>query len=112
MVGRDLTRLSKFLSLILRHEPGKFGVVLDGAGWTEVEMLLAACGRNGHAIDRAMLEEIVATSEQEAVRFRRDVTCPRASSAFRLDKRIPPPQRGGRTFEPEGREGSGGGLSL
>jgi hypothetical protein len=28
MPRRDLTGLSKFLSLIPRHEPGKFGIVL------------------------------------------------------------------------------------
>jgi putative RNA 2'-phosphotransferase len=68
----DLKRISKFLSLVLRHEPAKFGVVLDAAGWTPVEALLAACARHGHAIDRAILERVVA--ENDKTRFSFDET--------------------------------------
>lgn len=34
MNDRDPVQIGKFLSLILRHEPGKFGVVQDEAGRT------------------------------------------------------------------------------
>jgi putative RNA 2'-phosphotransferase len=30
---RDLVKLSKFLALILRHQPERFGLVLDEEGW-------------------------------------------------------------------------------
>jgi putative RNA 2'-phosphotransferase len=33
----DLVRLSKFLSVMLRHEPAKFGLTLDGEGFTETD---------------------------------------------------------------------------
>ena len=33
-------RTSKFLSLVLRHEPERIGIVLDASGWTDVEALL------------------------------------------------------------------------
>ena len=36
-------KLSKFLSLVLRHELERLGLTLDSAGWVEVERLLAAC---------------------------------------------------------------------
>jgi putative RNA 2'-phosphotransferase len=85
MSSRDLTRLSKFLSLILRHEPGKFGVVLDSAGWTEVEALLAACGRHGHAIDRATLDEVVATSDKKRFAFDETGTRIRASQGHSVE---------------------------
>ena len=69
MKDRELTQSSKFLSLILRHEPAKFGVVLDEAGWADVAALLAACRRQGRAIDRALLEQIVATNDKERFSF-------------------------------------------
>ncbi len=56
---------SKFLSLILRHDPARFGVVLDSAGWTDVSALLAACAAAGTPITRAELEAIVATSDKQ-----------------------------------------------
>jgi len=33
----DLVRLSKFLAVLLRHEPEKFGLTLDEEGFTETE---------------------------------------------------------------------------
>jgi putative RNA 2'-phosphotransferase len=35
-------RISKFLSLVLRHDPARIGLVLDSAGWVDVDALLAA----------------------------------------------------------------------
>ena len=69
MKERDVTQSSKFLSLILRHEPAKFGVVLDEAGWTDVTALLEVCRRHGRAIDRALLEQIVATNDKKRFSF-------------------------------------------
>ena len=58
-------RTSKFLSLVLRHEPAKIGITLDDAGWTDVGALLAACAAHGVTITRGELEQIVATSDKQ-----------------------------------------------
>jgi putative RNA 2'-phosphotransferase len=65
----DDVRLSKFLSLVLRHEPGKIGIRLDDAGWVEVEELLAAFGRHGVALTRGRLDQIVAGSDKQRFAF-------------------------------------------
>src|SRR6185503_15099256 len=52
------TTTSKLISLILRHDPAKFGVTLDRAGWTSVDALLAALAAHGHAITRTDLHSI------------------------------------------------------
>lgn len=64
-------RISKFLSLVLRHEPERVGIALDEAGWTDVEALLAAASAHGVAITRAQLAEIVATSDKQRTLRRR-----------------------------------------
>lgn len=56
---------SKFLSLVLRHEPGRIGLTLDAAGWTDVDALLAACAAHGVAITRGQLAELVAHSDKQ-----------------------------------------------
>jgi putative RNA 2'-phosphotransferase len=56
---------SKFLSLVLRHDPARIGITLDAAGWTEVDALLAACAAHGVAITRGQLAEIVAHSDKQ-----------------------------------------------
>ena len=37
----DLTRISKYISLILRHKPEVIGIKLDAHGWADVNALLA-----------------------------------------------------------------------
>jgi putative RNA 2'-phosphotransferase len=59
------TKLSKFLSLVLRHEPARIGIALDSAGWTDVDALLAAAAAHGVAITRDELVQIVATSDKQ-----------------------------------------------
>lgn len=41
----DPVGLSRTVSHALRHEPGAYGLVLDSDGWTGVDELLAALGR-------------------------------------------------------------------
>lgn len=58
-------RLSKFLSLVLRHEPERLGLTLDAAGWVSVDELLAACARERMSVTRERLEQIVASSDKQ-----------------------------------------------
>ena len=37
---KKTAKISKFLSLVLRHEPEKIGITLDSAGWVGIEDLL------------------------------------------------------------------------
>jgi putative RNA 2'-phosphotransferase len=70
---------SKFLSLILRHQPDLVGIALDEAGWVSVDDLLAGCRRKGHDISREELEEIVRTSDKQRYAFNEDKTRIRAN---------------------------------
>mgnify|MGYP000876227608 CR=1 FL=1 len=54
----DLTRISKYISLILRHKPEVIGIKLDTHGWADVNALLAGISRK-YPINRDILEEIV-----------------------------------------------------
>lgn len=72
MIQKEMTRTSKFLSLILRHEPERVGLKLDEAGWTGVEELLRAVNRHGVALTLDQLEHIVATSDKKRFAFSDD----------------------------------------
>jgi putative RNA 2'-phosphotransferase len=82
---RDYTKQSKFLSLILRHEPERIGITLDGAGWVDVEALLAACARHGVAISRAELDELVASSDKQRFAFDETRTRIRANQGHSVE---------------------------
>lgn len=53
----SLDRISKFLSMILRHHPETIGIQLDEHGWANVEALIKGIQKT-RPFDRYMLEEI------------------------------------------------------
>jgi putative RNA 2'-phosphotransferase len=63
-MDKHLKKKSKFLSLVLRHNPGKIGIELDGAGWTDVKTLLRKAG-----ISMSLLEEVVETNNKNRFEF-------------------------------------------
>ncbi len=58
-------QLSKFLSYVLRHNPGSIGIELDSAGWTEIDTLLLRANADGSRMSRHDLERIVRESEKQ-----------------------------------------------
>jgi putative RNA 2'-phosphotransferase len=79
MTNSQRTKLSKFLSLVLRHDPASVGISLDDAGWVDVDTLLAALGRHGHPASRTDLDEVVATNDKKRFAFSDDGRRIRAS---------------------------------
>jgi putative RNA 2'-phosphotransferase len=69
MTDKETIRTSKFLSLILRHEPERVGLQLGDAGWVGVDELLQAVNRNGGALTLEDLKHIVATSDKKRFAF-------------------------------------------
>ena len=65
MIKDRATSISKYLSLVLRHNPAAAGITLDAEGWVRVEELLAGAARHGHSFTRAELEEVVLNSEKQ-----------------------------------------------
>lgn len=64
-MDRHHTRISKFLSLVLRHRPEQIGLRLDVGGWVEVDALLAASAAHGRPITRDELEHVVAHNDKQ-----------------------------------------------
>jgi putative RNA 2'-phosphotransferase len=56
---------SKFLSLVLRHDPASIGLTLDAAGWAEIAELLERAAAASQPLSRADLVELVATSDKQ-----------------------------------------------
>ncbi|MGJ4952909.1 RNA 2'-phosphotransferase [Bradyrhizobium sp. HKCCYLS20291] len=75
----DAVRLSKFLSLVLRHQPDKIGLTLDAQGWTAIDALIARAAAAGTAFNRADLEHVVATSDKKRFTISEDGTRIRAA---------------------------------
>lgn len=76
---KNLDKLSKFISLVLRHKPDAAGITLDEHGWANVDDLLAGVNRSGRKMDMEILEEIVKTDSKQRYRFNQDKTLIRAN---------------------------------
>ena len=57
--SREHVRISRRMSLVLRHRPEVAGLTLDPHGWVPVDDLLAALG-----VDRATLDAVVADDKE------------------------------------------------
>jgi putative RNA 2'-phosphotransferase len=85
MNAEETKRLSKFLSLVLRHEPQAIGIALDVAGWTSVAELLAARARHGKNVSRADIEFVVQTSDKKRFALSEDGLSIRASQGHSIE---------------------------
>ncbi|RZK46475.1 MAG: RNA 2'-phosphotransferase, partial [Hymenobacter sp.] len=63
------TRLSKFLSQHLRHQPQAIGLTLQAGGWVNVADLLLACAAHGHPLTREELEDLVEDNDKQRFAF-------------------------------------------
>jgi putative RNA 2'-phosphotransferase len=92
MTEKETIKTSKFLSLILRHEPERVGLKLGEAGWVDVAELLEAINRNGTALTLDQLKHIVATSDKKRFAFSDDGLRIRASQghSVEVDLQYPP----------------------
>lgn len=90
------TKISKFLSLILRHQPEVVGLTLEENGWISVEELIRACANYGKPFTLAELKSVVETNDKKRFAFNDDETKIRASQGHSLEveiefeKRTPP----------------------
>lgn len=93
MTDKETIRTSKFLSLVLRHEPERVGLTLGEAGWVGVAELLQAVNANGVALTLEQLQHIVATSDKKRYAFSEDGQRIRASQGHSVEVNLQyPPQ--------------------
>jgi putative RNA 2'-phosphotransferase len=63
--GEIVSQASKFLALLLRHQPERIGIQLDEAGWTDIDALLDALHAHDVDLSRAELDQLVASSDKQ-----------------------------------------------
>jgi putative RNA 2'-phosphotransferase len=92
MTDKETVKTSKFLSLILRHEPEKVGLNLGAGGWVAVDELLRAVNAQGVSLSRDQLKHIVATSDKKRFAFSEDGLRIRANQghSVEVDLQYPP----------------------
>ncbi len=64
-MGKSPVEVSKFLSYVLRHQPEAIGLALDSEGWADIDALVACAGGEGVALDRPLIQSVVASSDKK-----------------------------------------------
>lgn len=91
----NLTKTSKYISLILRHKPEIIGISLDEHGWANVKELIDGVNKT-YKLDMKILEEIVETDDKQRYSFNEDKTMIRANQGHsiavdvELEEAVPP----------------------
>ena len=79
MEPHEITKISRKLSYILRHNPAEIGLTLDAQGWGNVAYILSKLVVAGGPLSMVALEEVVATNDKKRFAFNDDLTLIRAN---------------------------------
>ncbi|RKS96604.1 RNA 2'-phosphotransferase [Chryseobacterium defluvii] len=78
-------KISKFLSLILRHQPETINLELDENGWANVNDLMKKSAKNKIYFTSEELDEVVETNNKKRFAFNEDKTKIRANQGHSID---------------------------
>lgn len=81
----DSTRISRYLSLILRHKPEAAGITLDEHGWADVFALIRGVAKKYPWFGWVQLLEIVETDNKQRYSFNEDMTKIRANQGHSVN---------------------------
>jgi putative RNA 2'-phosphotransferase len=96
MKENDTKSTSKFLSLVLRHQPQLIGIELGAQGWVNIDELLKQANAHGNDISLEQLHYIVDTNSKKRFAFDETGRKIRASQGHSVEvelgyqPRIPP----------------------
>ena len=83
--AKETIKISKMLSLVLRHKPGSIGLTLDEQGWADVVLLIQKMNDKGFAINSAVLQQVVAINNKKRFAYNDDKTKTRANQGHSID---------------------------
>jgi len=85
MNAEQTKKTSKFLSLVLRHQPERIGIELDEAGWVPVDELLTALAAHNRPLTREALQFVVENNDKRRFAFSEDGQLIRANQGHSVE---------------------------
>jgi putative RNA 2'-phosphotransferase len=91
-MNSSVVKQSKFLSRVLRHDPGTIGLTLDAQGWADLQALIELANRKGMRLSRERIAEIVAQNDKQRFALSPDGQRIRANQghSIEVDLGLPP----------------------
>lgn len=95
-MSNEITKASKFLSLLLRHKPETIGLKLDAQGWANIEELIVLSAQNQHLMNVDLIQQVVKNNDKQRFSISDDGCSIRANQGhsipvdLTLEPRLPP----------------------
>lgn len=83
-LSKKTKRASKYLSLLLRHEPEKIGLKLDSAGWARTEDLVQLSAHGSVKFTSELLRKITENCDKQRFSISKDGTLIRANQGHSI----------------------------
>tara|TARA_R110002049_G_scaffold27321_2_gene94344 strand:- start:613184 stop:613420 length:237 start_codon:yes stop_codon:yes gene_type:complete len=64
-MNKRLTKISKYLSFVLKHHPESIGMQPDNEGWIVIEDLIKNANASGKSITDPLVRDVIANSEEK-----------------------------------------------
>lgn len=77
--------ISKILSLVLRHKPGKIGLTLDSEGWAGIDELIRCANQHGKQLTKETIAHVVANNDKKRFALSEDGKRIRASQGHSIN---------------------------
>ena len=81
----DKKRISKFLSLILRHKPEALGISLNEEGWASTEEIIEKMNKKGMKVDLNLIQEVVKENNKQRFKMSDDALHIRANQGHSIN---------------------------
>ena len=85
---KENIRLSKFLSYLLRHNPGELDITLDENGWTDIDDLIEKVKARESQFNFDILKYIVDSNSKKRFSFNEDMTRIRANQGHSIEVQL------------------------
>ncbi|VAW68799.1 RNA:NAD 2'-phosphotransferase [hydrothermal vent metagenome] len=91
---RKTVNASKFMSLLLRHQPEAIGLELDECGWANIETLISLSGQHKNKLNIELIKEVVRTNDKQRFSISEDGRFVRANQghSIKVDLNLEPQQ--------------------
>lgn len=88
--------ISKFLSLILRHQPEILGIQISENGWASTQEIIEKMTQRGMSIDLATIRKVVSENDKQRFKLSEDNSRIRANQGHSIEvamgfESLPPP---------------------
>ncbi len=96
MTDRKVIKTSKFLSYVLRHNPGSIGLELEDGGWADVAELIRCALQGGVGLTEEIIEDVLSADGKQRFSLNDDGSRIRANYGHSLpvelemEPRVPP----------------------